>query len=264
MAFRRQRLEAERTGVAHTAEGPLTEALGAALPFEPTRAQRRAMDQIGTKMNAPQPMNVLLQGDVGSGKTLVALHACLVAIQSGHQAAIMAPTEVLAGQHARSVADLLRPMGGVAERVTPSRGSPDQQRSLFEGTTPASAEPEGWCTDQGSQEFATHGSVAWATRRQLRYGDSPPPVRGGTMALTARNVHPEPRASGRRRPGAAQLFYFVNSLGSWRPLPRPRCSASTSVAPPRGGPQGPRMFRVGSFRGLLVDHARTEGALVNS
>ena len=53
----------------------------------------------------------------------------------------MAPTEVLAGQHARSVADLLRPMGGVAARVTPSRGSPDQQRSLFEGTTPASVEP---------------------------------------------------------------------------------------------------------------------------
>jgi ATP-dependent DNA helicase RecG len=99
------------------------------------------MDQIGTKMKAPQPMNVLLQGDVGSGKTLVALHACLVAIQTGHQAAIMAPTEVLAGQHARSVADLLRPMGGVAARVSPSRGSPDQQRSLFEGTTPASVEP---------------------------------------------------------------------------------------------------------------------------
>jgi len=141
VAFRRQRLASERTGVAHDPDGPLTRALGATLPFEPTRAQRRAMDQIGTKMKAPQPMNVLLQGDVGSGKTLVALHACLVAIQSGHQAAIMAPTEVLAGQHARSVADLLRPMGGVAVRATPSRGSPDQQRSLFEGTTPASVEP---------------------------------------------------------------------------------------------------------------------------
>jgi len=141
VAFRRQRLASERTGVAHDPDGPLTRALGATLPFEPTRAQRGAMDQIGTKMKAPQPMNVLLQGDVGSGKTLVALHACLVAIQSGHQAAIMAPTEVLAGQHARSVADLLRPMGGVAARVTPARGSPDQQRSLFEGTTPASVEP---------------------------------------------------------------------------------------------------------------------------
>ena len=57
-------------------------------------------------------MNLLLQGDVGSGKTVVALHACLVAIQSGHQAAIMAPTEVLAGQHLRSVGALLDRVGG--------------------------------------------------------------------------------------------------------------------------------------------------------
>ena len=60
-------------------------------------------------------MNVLLQGDVGAGKTLVALQAALVAIQSGHQAAIMAPTEVLAGQHLRSVAALLEGVG--AHRV---------------------------------------------------------------------------------------------------------------------------------------------------
>jgi len=99
------------------------------------------MDDIGTKMATPQPMNVLLQGDVGSGKTLVALHACLVAIQSGHQAAIMAPTEVLAGQHARSVADLLRPMGGVAAPAGPSRGGADPQRSLFDGSSPTTAEP---------------------------------------------------------------------------------------------------------------------------
>ena len=59
-------------------------------------------------------MNVLLQGDVGAGKTLVAVHAALVAIQSGHQAAIMAPTEVLAGQHLRSVAALLEGVGAMA------------------------------------------------------------------------------------------------------------------------------------------------------
>ncbi|HEX9300030.1 MAG TPA: ATP-dependent DNA helicase RecG [Actinomycetota bacterium] len=140
VAFRRQRLAHERTGVAHDPDGPLTRALRATLPFEPTGAQREAMDQIDTKMAAPQPMNVLLQGDVGSGKTLVALHACLVAIQSGHQAAIMAPTEVLAGQHARSVADLLRPMGGVAA-VGPSRAAADRQRSLFEGSSAPIVEP---------------------------------------------------------------------------------------------------------------------------
>src|SRR6185436_8033756 len=136
VAFRRQRLASDRTGVAHDPDGPLTRALAATLPFEPTRAQRGAMDQIGTKMNAPQPMNVLLQGDVGSGKTLVALHACLVAIQSGHQAAIMAPTEVLAGQHARSVADLLDPIGAMPY-LARGEGGPSEQGSLFAGAAAA-------------------------------------------------------------------------------------------------------------------------------
>ena len=70
------------------------------------------MDDIGQAMSRPRPMNVLLQGDVGAGKTLVALHATLIAIASGHQAAIMAPTEVLASQHYRAVSELLRGVGG--------------------------------------------------------------------------------------------------------------------------------------------------------
>src|SRR6185295_1909798 len=91
-----------------------TERLSETLPFEPTGAQRRAIEDVGEAMGRPRPMNVLLQGDVGAGKTLVAVHAALIAIQSGHQAAIMAPTEVLAGQHLRSVAALLDGVGGVA------------------------------------------------------------------------------------------------------------------------------------------------------
>ncbi len=132
VAFRRQRLSAERTGVAHGPDGPLTRELADALPFEPTDAQRRALAKVGEAMAAPTPMNLLLQGDVGSGKTLVALHACLVAVQSGHQAAIMAPTEVLAAQHARSIAALLDPIGGVAFLGTPGHGTPTEQSSFFE------------------------------------------------------------------------------------------------------------------------------------
>ncbi|HET7234836.1 MAG TPA: ATP-dependent DNA helicase RecG [Actinomycetota bacterium] len=113
VAFRKHRLEAAEKGVGHAQDGPLVERLLASLPFEPTAAQRRAMAEVGRAMSRPQPMNVLLQGDVGSGKTLVAVHAALVAIQSGHQAAIMAPTEVLAGQHFRSMAALLGPLGAV-------------------------------------------------------------------------------------------------------------------------------------------------------
>ena len=130
VAFRRQRLEAERTGVAHAASGPLTEALRGALPFVATDAQIHAMAEVDRRMEAPQPMNLLLQGDVGAGKTLVALHACLIAIQSGHQAAIMAPTEVLAGQHLRSVGTLLDRIGGAPLSDASGRGSKEQE-SLF-------------------------------------------------------------------------------------------------------------------------------------
>ncbi|MEP6758800.1 MAG: ATP-dependent DNA helicase RecG [Actinomycetota bacterium] len=138
VAFRRQRLEAERTGVAHRSRGTLTEALRATVPFELTASQVRAVADADRRMEAPQPMNVLLQGDVGSGKTIVALHACLVAIQSGHQAAIMAPTEVLAGQHLRSVGTLLDRIGGVAFLATQSRNADDEQASLFaQGAAPA-------------------------------------------------------------------------------------------------------------------------------
>jgi len=114
VAFRKHRVEAEQAGVAHTVSGSLTERLSRTLPFEPTGAQRRAIDAVGEAMGRPRPMNVLLQGDVGAGKTLVALHAAIAAIQSGHQAAIMAPTEVLAGQHLRSVAALLDGVGAMA------------------------------------------------------------------------------------------------------------------------------------------------------
>ena len=111
VAFRKHRVGAEAAGIAHEPDGDLTKRMLATVPFEPTRAQRRAMSEVDTFMASSSPMNLLLQGDVGSGKTLVALHAALVAIQSGHQAAIMAPTEVLAGQHAQSVAMILEGVG---------------------------------------------------------------------------------------------------------------------------------------------------------
>jgi ATP-dependent DNA helicase RecG len=114
VAFRKHRLETEQQGVEHRSEGPLTDGLVRTLPFTPTDAQGRAMRTVDRAMSSPHPMNLLLQGDVGSGKTLIALHAALVAVQSGHQAAVMAPTEVLAGQHHRSIAWLLEGLGAVS------------------------------------------------------------------------------------------------------------------------------------------------------
>jgi len=131
VGFRRHRVEAEAVGVAHDPEVAMAARLLEALPFEPTKAQRRAMEEVGRAMAASTPMNLLLQGDVGAGKTLVALHACLVAIGSGHQAAIMAPTEVLAGQHARSVAALLEGVGARPYLEGAAAGGADDQASLF-------------------------------------------------------------------------------------------------------------------------------------
>jgi ATP-dependent DNA helicase RecG len=130
VAFRKHRVAADTEGMAHTPSGDLTRRFGQALPFELTDAQRRAIEDIDRDMAEPRPMNRLLQGDVGSGKTVVSLHACLVAVQSGHQAAIMAPTEVLAGQHLRTVAALLDPIG--ARRVSGTDGPPTPQGSLLE------------------------------------------------------------------------------------------------------------------------------------
>ena len=137
LAFRKHRVEAAEIGIAHAPDGPLTERLYRTLPFEPTDAQRRATAEIDATMARPRPMNVLLQGDVGSGKTLVALDAALVAIGSGHQAAIMAPTEVLAGQHYRQVEALLGRSGAVPFLDLAAPGKPAAgQGSLLEPEAP--------------------------------------------------------------------------------------------------------------------------------
>ena len=81
------------------------------IPFAFTRAQERAFAEIATDMGRPEPMNRLLQGDVGSGKTAVAFAAAMLAVRSGWQAAIMAPTEILAEQHARTLRGWLEGSG---------------------------------------------------------------------------------------------------------------------------------------------------------
>ncbi len=81
------------------------------LPFELTRSQKRVWQEIAASLALEHPMHRLIQGDVGSGKTVVAALAALRAIEAGHQAALMAPTEILAGQHFRKIAERLAPLG---------------------------------------------------------------------------------------------------------------------------------------------------------
>jgi len=90
-------------GVSFKTEGRLIQRLRDHLPFQLTRAQERVFREIREDMEKPYPMNRLIQGDVGSGKTIVAFLACLQAVQCGYQAAVMAPTEVLAEQHYRTL-----------------------------------------------------------------------------------------------------------------------------------------------------------------
>ena len=89
----------QRQGIPFETNDAVRAALRQVLPFHPTKAQKRALGEIVADMRSPDPMRRLLQGDVGSGKTIVALQAMLVAIENGYQAALMAPTEILATQH---------------------------------------------------------------------------------------------------------------------------------------------------------------------
>ena len=107
LVLRKRAIERTETGVAHTIDGPLLTGFTDRLPFELTMAQRRVIDEIMADLARPIPMHRLLQGDVGAGKTLVAVAAMLAAVDGGHQAALMAPTEVLAEQHHAGIRRLL-------------------------------------------------------------------------------------------------------------------------------------------------------------
>jgi len=103
--------ETKVRGRSLTCRGDLRRRILAALPFALTHSQKRALAEIDADMARPARMLRLLQGDVGSGKTLVALLAMLTALEAGAQAALMAPTELLARQHARTLSSLLAPLG---------------------------------------------------------------------------------------------------------------------------------------------------------
>ena len=117
---RRHRLLARSALTKITPAGPLIQQFYSQLPFSLTSAQRRVINDILNDMTSKTPMNRLVQGDVGSGKTVVAVVAILAAIQSGYQAALMAPTEVLAQQHHRKIATWFERLGVSVQLLTGS------------------------------------------------------------------------------------------------------------------------------------------------
>ena len=111
LALRKQRQGRQARGAEHATDGPLVAQFREALPYRLTGAQDRVIEEIRVDLAKEHPMHRLLQGEVGSGKTVVALATLLVAVQGGYQGAIMAPTEVLAEQHYLSTVDALEAAG---------------------------------------------------------------------------------------------------------------------------------------------------------
>jgi ATP-dependent DNA helicase RecG len=107
-------------GIAFELTPRVRERIKTMLPFKPTDAQRRVIQEIAEDMKAPRPMNRLLQGDVGSGKTMVAAEAAVIAIENGYQVAVLSPTEILAAQHGIYFRQILSKLGYVTVLLTGS------------------------------------------------------------------------------------------------------------------------------------------------
>jgi ATP-dependent DNA helicase RecG len=121
----KRREQRAQTGIAFDLSDRVRDAIKKILPFHPTGAQKRTLKEIAADMEKPYPMRRLLQGDVGSGKTLVAFEAAIIAIENGYQVALMAPTEILAQQHYFSARQILEPSG---YRIVLLTGSLEEDR----------------------------------------------------------------------------------------------------------------------------------------
>jgi ATP-dependent DNA helicase RecG len=235
----RRRAAALEPGIARPRrDGGLLDAVDAALPFELTEGQRDVGEQLAGELDREQPMHRLLQGEVGSGKTVVALRAMAQVVDAGGQAALLAPTEVLAAQHARGIRQLLGPLGRAGELD----GDPSGTRvTLLTGSLKAAAKREARADVaegragivigthallQEGVEFADLGLVV--VDEQHRFGveqrdalrakgDRPPHV----LVMTAT---PIPRT-------VAMTVYGDLETSTLRQLPSGRGGVSSSVVP---------------------------------
>jgi len=130
LALGRKATRKENAIAFHVREDKVREALKRILPFKPTDAQKRVLAEIAADLEKPAPMNRLLQGDVGSGKTIVALQAAVIAMENGCQAALMAPTEILAVQHYLSARRILAPGGYTVELLISGLKSAEKAAAL--------------------------------------------------------------------------------------------------------------------------------------
>ena len=111
IALKRASIKIDLSGYSHKLEGDLIGKFKNDMPFQLTKSQSKVIREIEEDMKSQKPMNRLLQGDVGSGKTIVALYALILTVQNGYQGALMVPTEILAEQHYRNIEALIKPLG---------------------------------------------------------------------------------------------------------------------------------------------------------
>ena len=130
LAQRRARTAARTKPQRYQSDGPLTQGLRQRLPFTLTEGQQRVLDELLTELSRPAPMYRLLQGDVGCGKTIVLTALIAAAIQSGYQVALMAPTELLAEQHARVITEYLAPLGVSVGLLAQSVASSERKQRM--------------------------------------------------------------------------------------------------------------------------------------
>ena len=200
-----------RGGQAHCGSGALQDEFLKALPFELTAAQEKVITEIRRDLAASYPMNRLLQGDVGSGKTVVAIAAMLLAVEAGYQAAFMAPTQILAEQHYEVLRRWLEPLGVHIALRTAARQEESAPLPLFAGNeNPGSAPVSGagavvstartflgaQCDDQSSSSrdattntrdaYAPQSEGALYGKRHLPHFDRPWGIYGITISTRRR------------------------------------------------------------------------------
>ena len=182
---RSARRRAPLPGIAFELNDRVREHIKAMLPFKPTGAQKRVIKEIADDMAAPHPMNRLLQGDVGSGKTIVAAEAAVIAIENGYQVAVLAPTEILAAQHCHLLqAASSRKLGYVIVLLTgslhqPRKGAAQETAGRRAWRTSRSAPTRcskrtwsssgsAWPSSTSSTASASCSGSAWCRRACIR------------------------------------------------------------------------------------------------
>ncbi|MFD7655723.1 ATP-dependent DNA helicase RecG [Actinosynnema sp. NPDC059797] len=239
LAQRRRSSNARPAPACPPRTGLVRDAFDDRLPFELTAGQREVGERIAADLSGEHPMNRLLQGEVGSGKTMVALRAMLQVVDAGRQAAMLAPTEVLAAQHARSLRELLGDLAqagelGAAEHatrvtlLTGSMGAAARKRALLEIVTGEAGIVVGThALIQDKVEFADLGLVV--VDEQHRFGVEQRAALSGraggsTPHVLVMTATPIPRT-------VAMTVYGDLEVSALRELPAGRSPISTSVVP---------------------------------